>query len=73
MLIDFVIEVINIEIELFGEIKGIDVNVENIKYIVNIKICWFIKLLFSINNIVIFMWKMFWMKISFLKKYGINV
>ena len=56
-LIDFVTEATNTEIESFGEIKGIDVNAENIKHIANIKTRRLIKLLSSTNNIA---------------KYGIN-
>lgn len=50
-LIDFVTEATNTEIESFGEIKGIDVNAENIKHIANIKTRRLIKLLSSTNNI----------------------
>ena len=49
-LIDFVTEATNTEIELFGEIKGIDVNAENIKHIANIKTRRLIKLLSSTNK-----------------------
>lgn len=71
-LIDFVTEATNTEIESFGEIKGIDVNAENIKHIANIKTRRLIKLLSSTNNIVTFMRKTSRTKTSFLKKYGIN-
>lgn len=71
-LIDFVTEATNTEIELFGEIKGIDVNAENIKHIANIKTRRLIKLLSSTNNIATFMRKTFRTKTSLLKKYGIN-
>lgn len=53
-LIDFVTEATNTEIESFGEIKGIDVNAENIKHIANIKTRRLIKLLSSTNNIATF-------------------
>ncbi len=71
-LIDFVTEATNTEIESFGEIKGIDVNAENIKHIANIKTRRLIKLLSSTNNIATFMRKTSRTKTSFLKKYGIN-
>ena len=71
-LIDFVTEATNTEIELFGEIKGIDVSAENIKHIANIKTRRLIKLLSSTNNIATFMRKTFRTKTSLLKKYGIN-
>lgn len=71
-LIDFVTEATNTEIESFGEIKGIDVNAENIKHIANIKTRRLIKLLSSTNNIATFMRKTFRTKTSLLKKYGIN-
>ena len=70
--IDFVTEATNTEIELFGEIKGIDVSAENIKHIANIKTRRLIKLLSSTNNIATFMRKTFRTKTSLLKKYGIN-
>ena len=65
-LIDFVTEATN------TEIKGIDVNAENIKHIANIKTRRLIKLLSSTNNIATFMRKTFRTKTSLLKKYGIN-
>ena len=71
-LIDFVTEATNTEIELFGEIKGIDVSAENIKHIANIKTRRLIKLLSSTNNIATFMRKASRTKTSLLKKYGIN-
>jgi len=71
-LIDFVAEATNTEIESFGEIKGIDVNVENIKHIANIKTRRLIKLLSSTNNIATFMRKASRTKTSLLKKHGIN-
>ena len=71
-LIDFVTEATNTEIELFGEIKGIDVSAENIKHIANIKTRRLIKLLSSTNNITTFMRKASRTKTSLLKKYGIN-
>lgn len=71
-LIDFVTEATNTEIELFGEIKGIDVSAENIKNIANIKTRRLIKLLSSTNNITTFMRKASRTKTSLLKKYGIN-
>lgn len=70
--IDFVTEATNTEIELFGEIKGIDVSAENIKHIANIKTRRLIKLLSSTNNIATFMRKASRTKTSLLKKYGIN-
>ena len=71
-LIDFVTEATNTEIESFGEIKGIDVNAENIKHIANIKTRRLIKLLSSTNNIATFMRKASRTKTSLLKKHGIN-
>lgn len=66
-LIDFVTESTNTEIELFGEIKGIDVSAENIKHIANIKTRRLIKLLSSTNNIATFMRKASRTKTSLLK------
>ena len=65
-LIDFVTEATNTEIESFGEIKGIDVNAENIKHIANIKTRRLIKLLSSTNNIATFMRKTFRIKVAML-------
>ena len=71
-LIDFVTEATNTEIESFGDIEGINVSTENIKYIANIKTRRLIKLLSNTDNIVTFMRKTSRTRSSLLRKYGIN-
>lgn len=71
-LIDFVTEATNTEIESFGDIEGINVSTENIKYIANIKTRRLIKLLSNTDNIATFMRKTSRTRSSLLRKYGIN-
>ena len=72
-LIDFVTEATDVEIDEFGKTEGINVNVEHIKSIANVKTRRLVKSLSKTENIKLFMQKSPRSRTTLLKKYGVNV